>query len=233
MTRVVNGSVQHWDRLARTRWGRYLSGAEAAAIDRAQDLTPFPRRALDVGCGGGRWTRLLVDRGWAVTSLDVDPEAVRTTAESNPGADCRLVGADDRRLPVDDGSVSLIVCIEVLPVSHADWFPEEAGRALVPGGRLVTVLWNRSSLRGQLADAASHVRHGAPHDWYQTPYRRLRTAIEAAGFDLEAEQGLCWGPFGRGSDSRLVPFFVRAERLLGLQSLPSLSPWVLATAVRT
>jgi SAM-dependent methyltransferase len=224
--------VERWEELAATRWGQYLTAAETAAIERAHALAPAGGRALDVGCGSGRWTRLLLDLGWSVTSTDVDPHAVRTTAARNPHADCRLVAPEDTRLPVEDGTVSLIVCIEVLPVAHSDWFPAGAYRALVPGGRMVTVAWNNASLRGRATDVASRIRDRKPHPYYQASYRAWRRRVRESGFRIEAEQGLAWLPFTRGSNSRFVPWAVAAERRLGLSSLPQLSPWVLVTAAR-
>jgi hypothetical protein len=102
--------------------------------------------------------------------------------------------------------VSLVVCIEVLPVAHSDWFSDEAHRVLTPGGRLVTVAWNRSSLRGRLADAFSHIRHRGPHPYCQPPYRAWRRDLLASGFRVDSEQGLCWFPFGRASNSRWSPW---------------------------
>lgn len=232
MTAPTSDAVEHWERVAATRWGRYISAEEEAQVLRAAAEAPPPRHALDIGCGGGRWTRLLLDRGWTTTSLDVDPRAVAATAARNPGADCRLVRPDARELPSDDGSASLLVCIEVEPVVSAEWFPAEAGRVLVRGGRLVTVVWNRASLRGWATDTASRLRGRGPHPFYQHTYRTWRRRLLDSGFRLETERGLCWFPFGRASDSPLVPVGVAIERGLGLGSATSLSPWVVVTATR-
>jgi SAM-dependent methyltransferase len=224
--------VAYWDDVADRTWGSYISRIEAAAIDQAQRTAPAPRRALDVGCGSGRWTRLLLDRGWSVTGLDVDQEAVDVYAKRNPEAESVLVPRDNRTLPAADGSVSLVICIEVLAVAHSDWFLREARRVLAPGGRLVTVAWNGWSLRGLVTDVASRLRQGAPHDFYRTSYRSWRRSLRASGFEVQAEKGLCWFPFGRSSDSPLVPGAVALERWLRLGRLPSLSPWVVVTASR-
>jgi SAM-dependent methyltransferase len=218
--------------LAGTRWGRYITAAESDVIERAQEEARSPRSALDVGCGGGRWTRFLLERGWSVTSLDVDPGAVRATAARNPASTCLLVDPGSGELPAADRSVSLIVCIEVLPVSHSDWFFDEAHRVLTQGGRLVTVAWNSSSLRGRFADAVSRIRHRKPHPYYQTSYREWRRDLLASGFRVDAEHGLCWFPFGRASNSPFVPWGAAVERWLHLQSVPTLSPWVIVTATR-
>ena len=232
MTRPAAGDVAYWDDVAAQRWGQYISEVETAAIDDAQRAAPEPRRALDVGCGTGRWTRLLLDRGWAVTGLDVSDDTLSVYAERNPDAEALQVPMDNRTLPAADRAVSLVICIEVRAVAHSDWFLQEAHRVLAPGGRLVTVVWNRWSLRGLATDAASRLRRRGPHDFYRTSYRSWRNGLRVAGFHETAETGLCWFPFGRASDSRLVPVATAVERGLRLDRLPSLSPWVLVTATK-
>lgn len=222
----------YWEDLNGRAWGRYITARETAAIEAAQRAAPAPRRALDVGCGGGRWTRLLLDRGWAVTSIDVDPASVRACAELNPEADCSVVPADAEKLPAGDESVSLLLCIEVQPVVQADWFLPEVRRVLAPGGRMVLVTWNRWSFRGLATDAASWVRERRPHRFYRVSYRAWRRELRASGFAVAAERGMCWFPFGRASDSRLIPAAAALEGRLGLDRLPSVSPWVLVTAER-
>jgi SAM-dependent methyltransferase len=224
------GTVAYWDWLNTRRWGRYITAEEKAAIDRAAESVPSPRCALDVGAGSGRFTRHLLDRGWSVTSVDVHPDAVDRCRARNPEAEVLQVDEDTDRLPAPAGSVSLVICIEVRAVVHSDWFLPEVRRVLVPGGRLVTVTWNRTSARGMFATAMSRRRDGIPHPHYQVPYRKWRRRLVSAGLQVEAEQGLCWFPFSRASDSRLVPVGAAVERRLGLSGLPSLSPWVLVTA---
>ena len=224
------GTSEYWDEVATRAWGRYLTEAEGRAVEEAQRTAPPPRAALDVGCGGGRWTRLLLDRGWSVTALDVDEEALARCAEHNPGATCLFARPGDVTLPAADASVSLLVCIEVMPVTHSDWFLAEARRVLVPGGRLVTVAWNRWSLRGVVTDLATRVRSGHPHPFYRFSYRAWRRSLRDHGFRVAAEQGLSWFPFGRVSDSPLVPVAVATEGAEHLGRLPTLSPWVLVTA---
>jgi hypothetical protein len=40
------------------------------------------------------------------------------------------------------------------------------------------------------------------------------------------EQGYCWFPIRRTSNSRMVPLVTELESALGLRHLPSFSPWV-------
>lgn len=51
-----------------------------AASEEAERDRPFGP-ALDLGCGTGRWSVLLAERGWKVTGIDVVPKAVRAARE--------------------------------------------------------------------------------------------------------------------------------------------------------
>jgi hypothetical protein len=61
---------------------------------------------------------------------------------------------------------------------------------------------------------------------YAFSYGALRRSFCRAGFEIAYEEGLCWGPFGRASNSPLIPAFAKLERVLGLRRLTTLSPWV-------
>jgi hypothetical protein len=63
-------------------------------------------------------------------------------------------------------------------------------------------------------------------------YPRWRRRLRALGFDMVSEEGICWAPFHRLSDSRFVPFLTRLEQRLGLRRLPSVSPWIVFVAQR-
>lgn len=85
----------------RTRWDRrYGDGgytprtAAPSYVARWLDHVP-PGRALDLACGTGRTARLLAERGFAVTAVDVSPVAIeRAAALSDPAADIEWVVAD-------------------------------------------------------------------------------------------------------------------------------------------
>jgi SAM-dependent methyltransferase len=220
----------YWERIAQTRWGRYIAAQESRTIHQAADLAQGPARALDIGCDGGRWAQVLVRQGWSVTCTDVREEALQLCSERVPGARCLRVEPDAAVLPVGDSSVSLVVCLEVTEVVQSAWFPGDAGRVLTPGGMLVVNTWNRVSARGAAVAAASRIRGRGPHPYYRLSYAHWRRRLRAAGFDLRSEQGMCWFPFGRASDSPLVPAAARLERGLGLHRLPAVSPWILVAA---
>lgn len=214
-----------WDRAATTRWGSYLTDVEWRAIDRAQQLAGPPGPALEVGTEGGRWSRKLTELGWSMTCTDVNPQTLAVCQDRVPSAKCILVQPGDTRLPVEDQSVQLVLCVEVPPVIHSDWFPSEAYRVLRPGGCLVGVQWNQRSPRGIFAHITAKFRRS--EDYYHFAYTAWRDRqLLPAGFRMVHEEGFSWFPFRRFSNSGLIPYCIGLEENIGLRKLIGLSPWI-------
>ena len=92
------------------------------------------RHALDVAAGGGRHTRLLMDRGWRVTAVDRDTGALTQTFGGSGLV--TLITADleaDGGWPFTDQTFDAIVVTNYL---HRPLFPYLLG-ALAPGGLLI------------------------------------------------------------------------------------------------
>lgn len=215
-----------WDRVATSRWGAYVSNIERRAITYALDRLPGPGDALDLGCGAGRWSRLLADRGWRTVCTDVSAEALSICQHRVPSARCILRRPNERTLPSPSGSVRLLLCIEVPPVMQSEWFVPESARVLQRGGLLVAVCWNLLSVRGLFCHARAACRPDA--DYYRTAYLTWRRNVTRGGFRVLHEEGFCWFPHRRNSNSRLVRVATSFENLLGLRRLTPLSPWVAA-----
>ncbi|MDQ3980468.1 MAG: methyltransferase domain-containing protein [Actinomycetota bacterium] len=94
---------------------------------------------LDIGCGHGYWLRSMTERGFEVVGVEPDSARVADAAASLNGAGpARVVAGDGVRLPLRDGSVSLVWCIHVLhhlddPVAAL----AEVARVLRPGGHFI------------------------------------------------------------------------------------------------
>jgi len=221
-------ALSQWERVALTSWGRYIAQAEERAILQVAGSSHRPGLVLDTGCGEGRWTALLRKHGWEAICVDTDPVALAKCQERNPGVACMLVPRSGCRLPAADASVSLLLCIEVPGVLESAWFQEEARRVLKPGGSLLGIFHNRSSVRGCFR-AAADFAHGSV-GFYRLGFREWRRRIRRAGLCVVRAEGLCWFPFRRLSNSRWVPVFARLEARLGLRALATFSPWVLFVA---
>lgn len=217
--------VTRWERAAETRWGAYLTAVEREALLLGSSLVQ-PSVSLDIGCGSGRWSLLLRERGWKPTCVDVDREALELCRSRMPDAVCISVDEDADRLPVADAAVGLVAAIEVPQVMEQPWLPAELDRVLASGGVVVCTYHNPRSARA-LAYRALRRRH----PFYRGPsYSRFRRTLAAAGIRPLYETGLGWFPFSRESDSRLVPVFTTLEAMLRLRRLVSLSPWVVLVA---
>jgi SAM-dependent methyltransferase len=69
---------------------------------------------LECGCGAGRFTEILLDRGAAVTSVDLS-SAVEANADLFPTSpEHRVVQADIASLPFADGQFDLALCLGVI-----------------------------------------------------------------------------------------------------------------------
>lgn len=79
------------------RWLRPLAGGDA----------------LDVPCGAGRLTGVLLDAGLRVTEADVSPAMVRACA-GHFGPRCRYTVASGAALPFPDRSFDAVVCVRLL-----------------------------------------------------------------------------------------------------------------------
>ena len=220
---IDQSPIPYWESIASmTRCGGYISAIEEGGIRLALALAGPPTTALEVGCEGGRWSRMLADLGWRVTCTDINPESLRFCQQRLPDATCTLVRPEDTRLPCEVESMDLLLCIEVSSVPLYDWIKEEAARVLRPGGLYVGTFWNRRSYRG-----LKHLFASTGLDYYAHSYPLWKADMRARGFTFLHEEGYCWPPFRRDSNSPLVPAAARIERAIGLHRLPDVSPWVL------
>lgn len=222
----------YWERIGdATRQGRYISAIQRRIITFAGSTLHSGGCALEVGCESGRWSKLLADLGWKMTCVDVDARELSKCQAKVPSANCVLASPEATTLPVETASQQLLLCIEVRPVIQSNWFCTEASRVLQAGGLAVGLYWNSRSLRALLHKVEA--RRSGTQDFYTSSYSEWRTNFQRLGFDFIQEEGLCWGPFKRDSDSNLIPVFATLERGLGLHKLPSLSPWIMFTARKT
>lgn len=100
-------------------------------------------RALDVGCGPGALTSVLVERLGAagVTAVDPSEPFVASCRTRHPGVDVRVGRAED--LPVEDSAHDLVLAQLVLHfTSDPAAAAAEMTRAVRPGGTVGACVWD-------------------------------------------------------------------------------------------
>ena len=104
--------------------------------DQFLELVPPPgRRTLDLGCGEGRLSRDLKQLGHSMVAVDASPTMLAAAREADPELETHLADAAD--LPFDDSAFDLVVAFMSLQdIDDFERAIREAGRVLVPGGRL-------------------------------------------------------------------------------------------------
>jgi len=130
------------------------------------------RRLLDVGCAGGDFPRLMKSRGWEVEGVEPFAEA------ADPGFPVHRVGFPEFAVdaPTYDAVTAWAVFEHVHdPKAHF----AKASRVLKPGGRLVFLVTNFSSLASRRLFAEDVPRH-----LYFFTEPAVRRYLEAAGLEL-------------------------------------------------
>jgi SAM-dependent methyltransferase len=123
--------------------GRY-SGPLAVEFAAAAGVTGG-MSALDLGCGPGALTAVLVDRlgtgAGAVSACDPSPEFVAECARRNPSVEVRQGRAED--IPFDNAAFDIVLAQLVLHfVSDPSRAAAEMRRVLRPGGRVAACVWD-------------------------------------------------------------------------------------------
>ncbi len=99
-------------------------------------LARSPRNALDVGCGEGRFCRLLKQRGVDATGIDPTPALIG--AAHSRDANGAYVQAAAERLPFRDEAYDLVISyLSLIDIADIRTAIPEMARVLNPGGALL------------------------------------------------------------------------------------------------
>jgi SAM-dependent methyltransferase len=173
------------------------------------------QRALDVGCGPGALTGVLVERLGAAAVAAVDPSEpfVSAARARNPGVDVRLATAESLPFP-DAGFDAALAQLVVHFMSDPDAGLREMARVTRPGGVVAACVWDHAGGKGPLGlfwEAARELDAGVRDESMLAGAREghLAELFTAAGLrdvqstTLVADQELptfdaWWAPFMRG-----------------------------------
>lgn len=114
-------------------------------------LDAAPAQVLEVGVTPGQFTRLLVESGYTVSGVDLNP-ASRQALWQQLGVEVRQANLERESVPFADSSFDWIVFSEV--IEHLVYSPlpvlRELRRVLKPGGKLVITTPNELYAKSRL-----------------------------------------------------------------------------------
>ena len=131
-------------------------------------LAKRPRAALDVGCGEGRFCRMLSAEGVACTGIDPTPALIAHAQERDPAG--HYIEASGEALPFDEASFDLVVSyLSLIDMPEITVPIAEMARVLRPGGTLLVANLNGFNTAGAesgwIRDARGELVH-YPVDYY-------------------------------------------------------------------
>lgn len=207
---------------------------------RASYLGPVRgRRILEVGCGAGRWSLGLRQRGARPVGLDLSRVQLRKARAEAGSRPLPLLRGNAEALPFKDGSFDIAFCDwGALTFGDPRRTIPECARVLRPGGRLVFatasplryIAYDRQKDRQTRALTAPYFRMNR-QDWgdtveFQMPYGEWIDLFVRSGFAIERLVETRPAP---GSRSR----YLRAPDNRWARSWPMEAIWVLSRAPAT
>lgn len=213
----------HWEKAAKTRMGKYLTGVETGFIFKS--IMPSQTYIImDVGTEAGRFSLLASDKNATVIGIDIDFYALKRLKLKTKNVD--VIRADARKIPLKNHIFDAIFMIEVLDyISDLEEALAECHRTLKSNATLVLSFGNNSSLKSQLRKMQGKS--------YKHSYKRVVQSLSKTGFSVVRKMGYSWLPFSRTSESILIPFLAMLEKLFALRRIPSISPWVILHSVKS
>lgn len=160
-----------WDRSAQAwiaemgesgDWGRRYV-LDAPMLERV-DRLPV-RDVLDLGCGEGRFCRMLRRRGLRTVGIDPTAALIDEARRRDPGGDYRVSGAE--ALDLDEASMDLVVAyLSLIDIEDLQAALREVRRVLRPGGHFL------------IANLQSFNTAAVPLGWTREPDGSRRFCID-------------------------------------------------------
>lgn len=155
--------------------------------------------ALDVGCGEGRFCRMLQPLGIRTVGIDPTEALLLRAREQDPGGDYRLGVAE--HLQVEDASFDLVVSyLSLIDIADLDAALRELARVLTPGGSLLIANLTGFTTAGMVFGG-----------------RRPRGASKRAGYLDEHESQVSWGAISIKNWHRPLERYMEGLLTVGLQ----------------
>ncbi|MCY4006247.1 MAG: methyltransferase domain-containing protein [Rhodobacteraceae bacterium] len=165
-------------------YARHASFVPQLSTQLMRDLEPVAgERILDLGCGDGQLSQLLVQQGCSIVGVDNSPSFIRSAQAS--GLDARLVDAQEIEFECAFDAVFSNAAMHWMP--HQSELARRVFRALKPGGRFVSEMGGAGNI-SRVRDAAAHalaeigIDYKERDPWTFPGAEEQRARLEQAGF---------------------------------------------------
>ena len=139
---TVEGFGEEWSKLTQ----QALSDQERAEVFSKYfsliDWTEKPSKALDMGCGSGRWDVLVAPLVGDLVAADASAQALKVARRNVQAPNVTFIECTTENLPFRDGYFDLIFSLGVLHhLPDTQLAIQTLARKLAPGGRLLLYLY--------------------------------------------------------------------------------------------
>lgn len=180
---------------------QYYARFQRQAFETLFRHLPPPRdgaRALDVGCGAGRWSRYLASHGYSVTGVDLQESLVEENRRALPSHEFHCVALQEFRSSGSFDLATSVTVIQHVPPEEQKEMVTRIAESVMPGGHAL-ILEN-------IHDQASHVFPRSIEGW--------TNLFRTSGFVLQALCRYDYSPALRllGSAEAAVSAHIRPDR---------------------
>lgn len=161
--------------------GRYYARFQRRVYEKLLNMIARPGsagRALDVGCGAGRWCVLLAERGYRVTGVDLQPTLIEENRRRFPEIEFVEGMLQEFTSPERFDLVSSVTVLQHLPFSEHTRAVARLRDLTAAGGHAIVL---------------ENVRHQAPNHFSRT-VAGWRALFEDAGFRTLAAEPYNYSP---------------------------------------
>jgi SAM-dependent methyltransferase len=164
---------------------RYYARFQERVYSDLLSMVPTPgsasQAALEIGCGAGRWCRMLAARGYDVTGIDLQASLIERNGARFPNMRFLCTAVQDFRPAERYALISSVTVIQHNPFEEQRRIVGRITELVKPSGH-VLILEN-------VRDQGAHV--------FARPVDGWRRLFEEAGFRIRARQYYDYSPFSR------------------------------------
>jgi len=142
------------------RVNQHIAFCQRRAYSKLFELIPTsPRgsKALDVGCGAGRWCRFLAEQGYETTGIDLQPDLLESNRRRYPHIAFSCTPIQDYHQPHKFDLISSVTVLQHIPFEQQDIAIKGIGEMLKPDGYAIML----ESIR----DQSPHVFSNSIAEW--------------------------------------------------------------------